>query len=263
MEIVRWHSIVAAVILMFGATPLRAQNPLEQLEAKLMEQEKINSQKAAELKRSPTSEPFEKLPPPANSPKKSLLVDPPIPLLFDSPSNASVPSISEPSTASAERLSASEPVYVGMTLERPRGGGMGLRVVEVVQQSPAWKSGFQIDDRILAIGGIAISDIDVFADEIAKFAPNDRVKFLVERRGRQMEVNVVLIAKSFAARTLSNTTNRPDEAPLAGDANQGGETVTPQYVQRLEAELEELRTELRRSQIRIQSLENALNRVPR
>jgi hypothetical protein len=39
--------------------------------------------------------------------------------------------------------------------------------------------------------------------------------------------------------------------------------VTPQYVQRLEAELEELRTELRRSQIRIQSLENALNRVPR
>ncbi len=61
--------------------------------------------------------------------------------------------------------SARESGYLGMTVERSPVGLPGLRVVDVIQQSPAWKSGFRVGDRVLAVSGQAVSSIDEFAGE--------------------------------------------------------------------------------------------------
>jgi len=213
MESLRWHSIVAAAIILFCATPLKAQNPLEQLEAKLLEQEKIDASKRGAANQ-PSASSSENLPGLKNKSVKSLLVDPPSPVPPPTQSSPKIPSLPGPSRANVERPTDTDPPYLGMTLERPVGGGLGLRVVEVVNQSPAWKSGFRIDDRILAIAGTAVSDIDAFADEISKSAPNELIKFLVERRGRQMDINVVLIPRSIASKTIPNAAM---PTALAGD----------------------------------------------
>jgi S1-C subfamily serine protease len=212
MEYLRWHSVVAAVILGFCAPPLKAQNPLEQLEAKLLEREKNQATKPSGTSK-PSDPSSETLPGLKNKSAKSLLVNPASPV----PPPNLLSEKSPPASARANVDQANtEPPYLGMTLERPVGGGLGLRVVEVVNQSPAWKSGFRIDDRILAIAGNAVSDIDSFAAMMAQSSPNELVKFLVERRGRQMEINVVLIPRSIAAKTIPNATIPSD--PLAGNS---------------------------------------------
>ncbi|MDZ4849808.1 MAG: PDZ domain-containing protein [Pirellulaceae bacterium] len=189
MKALRWYSIVAAAIILLGSGQLRSQDPLQQLEAKLLQQEKLDSSKASERRKSDSSKQAENLPGPTK-PSESILVNPPTPL--------------PPGPAPLNGPPDAEVPYLGMTLEKPTGGGMGLRVVEVVSQSPAWKSGFRIDDRILAIGGNAVTDIDTFAEEMASASPNQLVKFLVDRRGRQMDINVVLIPQSVAVKTIPN-----------------------------------------------------------
>ncbi len=182
----------------FRCNALKAQNPLEQLEAKLLQQEKAESNRSSDSSSGTSNSETESLPRPPER-GKSLLVNPPS--LPSSPpsSNSNNRPLNATSRSEASALSSAEPdtPYLGMTLERPIGGGLGLRVVEVVNQSPAWKSGFRLDDRILGIGGVAVSDIEAFAREMANVAPNDLVKFLVERRGRQMEIKVVMIPRSM------------------------------------------------------------------
>ena len=208
MKSLHWHSVAAAIILIC-ATPLKAQNPLEQLEAKLLEQEKVAVPKADQGKQ-PDQTSSENLPGPKSKSTKSLLGNPTAPITLGSKTNVADPSVSAQPKTNSDRAASSSPPYLGMTLERPAGGGLGLRVVEVVNQSPAWKSGFRIDDRILAIAGTSVSDIDIFANEIAKLAPNELIKFLVERRGRQMDINVVLIPRNIAAKTIPNVTVPPE-----------------------------------------------------
>ena len=203
MEKLRWYSLVAAAILVFGATPLKAQDPLEQLEAKLLQQEKIETPKAVETKKPKSGTSSENLPLP-NKIGKSLLVNPANPLTIPGPLNDGSGTGSGTSAAPSTKKADVDPPFLGMTLERPIGGGMGLRVVEVVNQSPAWKSGFRVEDRVLAIAGNAVTDIDAFADEISRSAPNQVVKFIIDRRGRQMTIDVVLIPRSLAAKTLPN-----------------------------------------------------------
>jgi len=215
MENLRWYSLVAAAVLVFGAPPLKAQDPLEQLEAKLLQQEKIEIPAAGNGKKSNPTQADESLPGPVKS-GKSLLQNP---FGLPSPSNSGLGTQKAEPNAPTVRKAESDPPYLGMTLERPVGGGMGLRVVEVVNQSPAWKSGFRVEDRILAIAENAVNDIDSFAEEIAKSAPNQVIKFLVDRRGRQMPVNVVLIPRSIAAKTLPNAALPNNAFPATGPSN--------------------------------------------
>ena len=202
MENLRWYSLIAAAILVFGPTPLKAQDPLEQLEAKLLQQEKIETPQAIETKKPKSGASSESLPVP-NKIGKSLLVNPANPAKSLRLNDGTEKGTDASATQSTKKDDA-EPPFLGMTLERPVGGGMGLRVVEVVNQSPAWKSGFRVEDRVLAIAGNAVTDIDAFADEISRSAPNQVVKFLIDPRGRQMSIDVVLIARSLAAKTLPN-----------------------------------------------------------
>ncbi len=112
--------------------------------------------------------------------------------------------------------------YVGMTVEKLTGGGMGLRVVEVATNSPAWKSGISVGDTIVAVNGVAISDLDQFAAEIMKLSPRDIVQLLADRNGRTTTRSVVLGSANLAARSGQLPTLPPepmDRGELSPDLN--------------------------------------------
>lgn len=88
--------------------------------------------------------------------------------------------------------------YLGLIAEPIQGGGFGLAVVDVTNQSPAWKAGFRIGDRIVGVGGQAVTTLDQFATELERYAPGTPVKFLVQRRGRS--TNLVAVPQN---RTLA------------------------------------------------------------
>jgi len=92
--------------------------------------------------------------------------------------------------------------FLGLTLQRPSGNLLGLRVVAIADRSPAWKSGFQISDRVLAVSDQAISSIEDFAEIISDYAPGDQIRFLVDRNGTKKQINSVLMDRQLADRSL-------------------------------------------------------------
>jgi membrane-associated protease RseP (regulator of RpoE activity) len=88
--------------------------------------------------------------------------------------------------------------YLGLTLEPAIGGGFGLAVVDVTPQSPAWKAGFRLGDRVIGVAGQAVTTIDQFAEELEKLAPGTPVRFLVHRRGRSTNIVAVLQDRTLA-----------------------------------------------------------------
>jgi membrane-associated protease RseP (regulator of RpoE activity) len=195
MGSIRWYSLVAAMILAWGAAPLFAQtSPLEELEAKLSKQQQ-------EVGKNLTGKARE----------ESL----PIPQKVPVPKGVDIRGVgpgaikTEPNRESAATAAempnpAEDPTpYLGLTLGEAVPGQIGLMVEEVAEQSPAWKSGFRISDRVLAVSGKAVGNIDQFADEIIKFPANEPITFLVDRRGRQIEVVAVMLPKSIAMRTVN------------------------------------------------------------
>jgi predicted metalloprotease with PDZ domain len=69
---------------------------------------------------------------------------------------------------------------------------IGVLVTAVIEDSPAWKSGIQIGDRLLGYNGDAISDIDDFGIKLRRSTPGQTVRFIVDRNGRNLTVPVVL-----------------------------------------------------------------------
>ena len=94
--------------------------------------------------------------------------------------------------------------FLGLTLQKPRGNLLGLRVVAIADRSPAWKSGFQISDRVLAVSDQAISSIEDFAEIISNYASGDQIRFLIDRNGRKKEINTILMDRQLAALALPN-----------------------------------------------------------
>ncbi len=118
----------------------------------------------------------------------------PAPSITSPAPSASSPSIAPPTLSGldpAEVESNSGGGYLGMTLEPTQGGGFGLSVVEVTPQSPAWKGGFKVGDRVIGVAGQAVATIDQFAKEIEKYPPGSAVKFLVQRKGRSTNLVAV------------------------------------------------------------------------
>ncbi len=91
-------------------------------------------------------------------------------------------------------------VYLGVEVEDPVGGGIGVRVATLAENSPAWKAGFRIGDKILAIDGFAIANVDSMAERLKKVVPNVPVKFLLNRSGRNVEMFAVLQDAALASR---------------------------------------------------------------
>jgi membrane-associated protease RseP (regulator of RpoE activity) len=186
-----WFIIVG----LLGASLLHAQNPLEELEAKLQKQAESSGKPGAGA----PSEFVEGLPIPKTSSSKDGRKS--VELNGFGPQTKQATDKAGGVVKPAEVV-AQDPPYLGMTLERSAIGEAGLRVIDVTDQSPAFKAGFHSGDRVLAIAGTAVNDIDGFAGEIAKFSANQPVTFLVDRRGRQVELVAVLLPRSLAMQII-------------------------------------------------------------
>lgn len=95
--------------------------------------------------------------------------------------------------------------YLGMTAEKWGGGGLGLRVVELVREGPAWKAGFRIGDRILGVAGRSISDLDQFAKTLSEQPAGKPVRFLVRRAGRNIDLVAVPMDRQLADKLFAGT----------------------------------------------------------
>jgi len=91
-------------------------------------------------------------------------------------------------------------VYLGLEAEELVGGGIGVRVASLNENSPAWKAGFKVGDLLQAIDGYAIADLDGMANRLRRVVPGRPTKFLVKRAGRNMELTAVLQNAAIAER---------------------------------------------------------------
>ncbi len=111
-----------------------------------------------------------------------------------------VPPPVEPPTATTTQVPSSERIYLGLEAEEVVGGGIGVRVTSVTQGSPAWNAGFEVGDRIAAVNGFAIANLDGMVEQLGKTAPGQTVKFLVTRAERNFELVAVLTEAGLAER---------------------------------------------------------------
>ena len=142
------------------------------------------------------------------------------------PSPASKPATSKPFPANPDKPVAEGGGFLGLTVESVPGGGFGLTVVEVTADSPAWKSGFRVGDRVISVSGHAVATVDAFANQLAKFEANSPVKFQVDRRGKIANLVAVLQDRSIAGQIQGNlpgttpgTTVEPSANGLSNMAN--------------------------------------------
>lgn len=119
--------------------------------------------------------------------------------------------------------------FLGMTVESIPGGGFGLLVVDVSPQSPAWKAGFKRNDQVIGVGGTAVSTVDAFAAQLARFSPGAPVRFLVQRNGKTTNLVAVLQDRSLAGRIHGNVPGTAIDlnAPLSAAPNAGLAGPTP------------------------------------
>jgi predicted metalloprotease with PDZ domain len=200
-----WSCLTAVLILVLSGALGSAQSPLEELEAKIRQGSTLPEGGKGEQPSMPaTAE--ETLPAPSSSAAGRK-----VELEGFGPSQASPEQLRQPARSSTKPLDmpqAEEPPYLGLTLERTPDAASGLKVLAVREQSPAWKSGFRIGDRLLAIAGEAVDDIETFTEKLSKQAAYRPVAFLVERRGRQIELLAVMLPRSLAARWESSAAER-------------------------------------------------------
>lgn len=88
--------------------------------------------------------------------------------------------------------------YLGLEAEELSDGGFGVGVTSVTEQSPAWKAGFRPGDRILAIEGTAITDLQAMSELLARHSAGDPVRFLVARGSNSRELTAVLMDPELA-----------------------------------------------------------------
>ena len=257
--------IVCASTLILSASPMvLGQEALKELENLLRnKQPPVQESNASQLGSggtasgdAPTSDlklsppdaaiPTEELPVPGSSPRKAPLVITPNKKPVPSnpfpnatpPSNAAAqPRAANPGSANSGTEMATESDgyeaipggYLGLTLEPVLGVGIGLAVVDVTPQSPAWKGGFRIGDRIVGVAGQAVTTIDQFASEIEKFAPGTPIKFLVQRRGRNTALTAVLQDRTLAGQIqgMAPGTAIPLRPPVASPYLSNGYPSTP------------------------------------
>jgi hypothetical protein len=201
------RSVAFAFTLFFlGCTcysELRAQSFLDKLEQAVRKQ----------LSEAPptsqgTEESSDELPAPKSATKpQNPSTTGAIPRLELAPSS-SVPVVPEPTdepanayeSSGGQALASGGQIYLGLEAEDPLGAGIGVRVSGVTEGSPAWKAGFRLGDRILAVNGFAIGKINDMAIQLGKTKPGDTVRFLVSRAGRNFPLTAVLMDANLAGR---------------------------------------------------------------
>lgn len=70
--------------------------------------------------------------------------------------------------------------WLGVMIEN---ADSGVRITEVIEDAPAQKSGLKGGDIITAVNGNAVSDMESLLDQLASFAPGDKVEVTYLRDG--------------------------------------------------------------------------------
>lgn len=196
----RIFSVIALVVFCANVSAggrVRAQGFLEKLEQAVRNQIDTPAESAGSS---------EELPPP--KPKSNIQLSPstsPPTLVPPQPAPAVTPQAVNPSPST--QLSSGKPtgrIYLGLEAENNIGTGIGVRVSNVTQQSPAWKAGFEVGDRIVAVNGFAIGQLDDMVSQLAKTSPGQSVRFLISRAGKNMQLTAVLMDAELASR-VGNT----------------------------------------------------------
>jgi len=68
----------------------------------------------------------------------------------------------------------------------------GVYIAQIQDGGPAAKAGLQVGDIITRIGEVTVDDQHPFANALYRYAPGDAVNLLVQRRDRQIEIQVKL-----------------------------------------------------------------------
>lgn len=126
-----------------------------------------------------------------------------------------------PNSANTTQTVAGGGGFLGLDVAAIPGGGFGLAVLEVTRDSPAWKAGFRIGDKIIGVSGQAVSTVDAFAEQLARFAPGTPVKFLVDSRGKTATRIAVLQDRAIAGQIHGSIPGTaidldPSLSPIAG-----------------------------------------------
>ncbi|MCA9126438.1 MAG: PDZ domain-containing protein [Planctomycetales bacterium] len=175
---------IALGMLASIATPASAQTYLDRLESLIKQNDKASATESA------------------NPPETAEL---PAPGSARADGTPGLNSVLESETSATATETAGQ-VFLGLQVENPVGGGLGVRVTSVTPQSPAWKAKINVDDRILAINGFGIKDVDGMAERMSLTRPGESCRFLISRNSRTTELTAVLMSADSAAR-LPNDSN--------------------------------------------------------
>lgn len=85
-----------------------------------------------------------------------------------------------------------EPGYLGLVTDDRRDQGQGVRVLKVVEDSPAAKAGFAVDDLIVAIGGQPTSSLNEMGAQLQPRGAGEKVRFEIRRGGATQTLEVEL-----------------------------------------------------------------------
>ena len=191
-----------------GVQPVFAQGFLEKLEKAVRSQVEETSTAASEELPAPQQAPRQ-VPSTPKNPKTNAVPNS-VPNAVPAPNGT--PKVSSPSGTSAQDRPTGG-IYLGLEAEDNSGIGIGVRVAAVAPQSPAWKAGFEVGDRIVAINGFAVARLDDMVSQLSKTSPRQSVRFLINRGGRSMQLTAVLMDANLASRTVGI----PSESPPAGE----------------------------------------------
>ena len=99
-------------------------------------------------------------------------------------------------TAAPQRAMAAGPessvVYLGSVPDMAASDVVGMRLTGVRPGSPADLGGLKAGDVIVEFGGVAINDLYSYTDALYSHQPGDKVKVVVLRDGKRVELEVTL-----------------------------------------------------------------------
>ncbi len=73
--------------------------------------------------------------------------------------------------------------------------GKGVKVSDLIENSPAQKAGMKTGDVIVKVNDTAITDLRSYSNVLKKFSPGEKAVFNVLRNGKQIRLEVVFEAK--------------------------------------------------------------------
>ncbi len=109
------------------------------------------------------------------------------------PSQPEVPEPTEP-TKPGSATGSDRRVSLG-TMPDYQFPGPGVRVERALPNTPASKAGIKAGDVLVEINGNAIKDLRGYSQELAKYAPGDRIRLTVERNGALVKLEATLRAR--------------------------------------------------------------------